>query len=346
MSNVLINRFKTLPRLAARRFFVVAAVADFFGRRAFAREIEAVYSGMRKHHQGRDKGHDVFFIRRHIHMLEKGLSMVPRRDTFGVDYIGELISAVQTSESQGRLDPVTAAWVADTLDAYFEATSSSTSDEIVRARESYAVMKFAGRSPEYLGPVQVGVGVDTLPSYEDILALSHSRQSVRWFEDRAVDRKYVDRAIDVAIQAPSACNRLPYRFIVIDDRDLIGAVASIPGGTKGYVHNIVGLVAVVGDLSAYAHSRDRHLIYVDSSLATMGFLFAMQTQGISTCCINWPDSADADAEMAKVVGLEKYERTVMLVAYGYPLSAGMVPGSGKRHLDSVRTFVNDGGKTA
>lgn len=62
MSNVLINRFKTLPRLAARRFFVIAAVADFFGRRAFAREIEAVYSGMRKHHQGRDRGHDVFLF--------------------------------------------------------------------------------------------------------------------------------------------------------------------------------------------------------------------------------------------------------------------------------------------
>lgn len=334
------SRIRGLRRLAVRRFFILAALGDFFGRRAFLREIEAVYAGMRKHHEGRDQGHDVFFVRRHIHMLEKGLSMVPRRDTFGVDYIDELVSAVRVCSEDGKLDPVTSGWVIDTLDAYFEATKDSSSDVIRRARQEYRSTKLGERAEGYFGPVVVGADSEDLPSYAEILALSHSRQSVRWFEDRLVSRDLVDNAVEVAMQAPSACNRLPYRFIVIDDKDLIGRVASIPGGTKGYVHNLVGLVAVVGDLSAYAHSRDRHLIYIDASLATMGFLLAMQSQGVATCCINWPDSREADAKMAKLFGLEAYERTVMLVAYGFPLSSGLVPGSGKRALQSVREYAN------
>lgn len=273
-------------------------------------------------------------------MLEKGLSMIPRRDTFGVDYIEELVSAVRVCSEDGKLDPVTAAWVIDTLDAYFEATKASSSDVIKRAEQEYREINIDLRAADYLGPVLVGVDAGDLPSYSEILALSHSRQSVRWFEDRTVSRTLVDNAIDVAMQAPSACNRLPYRFLVIDDKELISRVAAIPGGTKGYVHNLVGLVAVVGDLSAYAHSRDRHLIYVDSSLATMSFLFAMQSQGVATCCINWPDSQEADSKMESIFGLKPYERTVMLVAYGYPLSSGMVPGSGKRDLDSVREYVD------
>ncbi len=117
-----------------------------------------------------------------------------------------------------------------------------------------------------------------------------------------------------------------YRFVVVDDRDTIRRIADIPpGGTAGYAQNLVGLVVVVGDLSAYAHSRDRHLIYVDSSLASMGFLMAMQAQGLSTCCINWPDSAAADSRIAQILGLERYERTVMLIAYGRALPDAWFP---------------------
>lgn len=340
MFNPLVSRYRSMRRFVTRRVFFVVALADFFGRRAFLREISAVYSGMRKHHTERREGRQVYFVRRHIHMLEKGLSMMPRRETFAKDYIVELVSAVANCSEVGLLDEEAVAWVADTLDSYFAAMKDTDSIEISRARQLYESVSIGPRADSYLGPAPVKDLALGLPAYEELLALAHARQSVRWFSPRLVDRRLVDNAITVGMQAPSACNRLPYRFLVIDDPTLIRKVASIPGGTGGYVHNLVGLVVLVGDLSAYAHSRDRHLIYVDSSLASMGFLFAMQAQGISTCCINWPDSGGADAKIAGILGLAKYERTIMLVAYGYALPSGIVPGSGKREINSIRLFFN------
>ncbi|MBH0123000.1 nitroreductase family protein [Rhodococcus sp. CX] len=337
--------FRSLRRTVAQRFFLAVALADFFGRRAFAREIVAVYAGMRKHHSARRSGREVYYVRRHIHMLEKGISMIPRRETFAAGYIEDLVAAVEACTAADLLDTVTCAWVADTLDAYFAATEESPSPEIRRARETYKQLNVGPRSRNYAGPVPVldaeRAGSERLPTYDELLSLAHARQSVRWFDSKTVDRSLVDRAITLGMQAPSACNRLPYRFVVVDDRDTVRRIAEIPGGTAGYAQNLVGLVVVVGDLSAYAHTRDRHLIYVDSALASMGFLMAMQAQGVSTCCINWPDSADADARIAQILGLQRYERTVMLIAYGHVLPNTVVPGSGKRDLDSIRQYVGN-----
>lgn len=338
-----VTAFRSLRRTVAQRFFLAVALADFFGRRAFLREIVAVYAGMRKHHNARRSGCEIFYVRRHVHMLEKGISMIPRRDTFAAGYIEDLVAAVEACTAAGLLDAVTCAWVADTLDAYFTATEATSSPEIRRARETYKQLDIGPRSRDFLGPVRVldaeRIRGARLPSYDELLSLAHARQSVRWFSPETVDRDPVDRAIALGMQAPSACNRLPYRFEVVDHRDTIRSIADIPGGTAGYAQNLVGLVVVVGDLSAYAHTRDRHLIYVDSSLAAMGFLMAMQAQGLSTCCINWPDSAAADSRIAQILGLKRYERTVMLIAYGRALPDALAPGSGKRDLDSIRQFV-------
>ena len=49
------------------------------------------------------------------------------------------------------------------------------------------------------------------------------------------------------------------------------------------------IVQVVGNLAAYPLERDRHLIYIDSALASMQLMLAAETLGLSTCPINWPD---------------------------------------------------------
>jgi nitroreductase len=109
-------------------------------------------------------------------------------------------------------------------------------------------------------------------------------------------------------------------------------------GTSGYNHQIPGLIVIVGNLGAFFDQRDRHLIYIDGCLAAMGLIFALEAQGVNSCCINWPDLPDREAAMRNLLGLKKYERVVMLIAYGYADPSALVPFSAKRTLDDVRTF--------
>ncbi len=144
--------------------------------------------------------------------------------------------------------------------------------------------------------------------------------------------------MQVALLAPSVCNRQPFEFRIFDDRALVKKVIEIPFGLAGYGHNVPVVAVVVGQQRHFFDERDRHLIYIDSSLAVMGFLLALETLGLSSCCVNWPDIESQEKEMASLLGLSPDERPVMLLAIGYPDLDGMVANSTKKSLSQLRHF--------
>jgi nitroreductase len=174
--------------------------------------------------------------------------------------------------------------------------------------------------------------------YEAFYKLSKRRRSVRWFKADPVPRELIDKALSAAIEAPSACNRQPFKFHIFDEPELVREISTLPMGTKGYAQNIPTIVVVVGHLHAYFHPRDRHLIYIDSSLASMGFMYALETLGLSSCPINWPDIPSRERKMAKALSLTPDQRPIMLIAVGYPDPEGAVAFSQKHSLDTIRTY--------
>ena len=109
-------------------------------------------------------------------------------------------------------------------------------------------------------------------------------------------------------------------------------------GIRGYEHNIPVLIVVIGNLAAYFDERDRHIIYIDASLANMSLMLAFETLGLSSCSINWPDIEQLEIKMEKMLHLKKYERPIMCLAVGYPDPDGKVAFSEKRSLDQLRSY--------
>jgi nitroreductase len=112
-------------------------------------------------------------------------------------------------------------------------------------------------------------------------------------------------------------------------------------GTRGWSHNVPTFVVVVGTLSAFFSERDRHTIYTDASLAIMTFVLALETMGIGSCCVNWPDIDELEEKMASELSLAPHERPVMCLAIGRPDPAGLVPYSQKREPEDVLRFHAD-----
>jgi nitroreductase len=266
--------------------------------------------------------------------------MRPVRTQFATDYIGETVDAFHGGVTSGLLDPNHREfnWMYSVLSGYFDATAESTHRSIVRSRHVFrdAVACIDPGAPES-GPHQA---VPLLPTVkiDDLEALATGRRSVRWFTSEQVSRDLVDRAIQIGAESPTACNRQPYRFEIFDDPASTAKVAAIPMGTDGYEHQIPGLIVIVGNLAAFFDQRDRHLIYIDGCLAAMGLIYGLEAQGVNSCCINWPDLPDREAEMRTLLGLRRYERVVMLIAYGYADPDALVPFSAKRLVDEVRRY--------
>lgn len=302
------------------------------------RELAAVSAGQTRYFADQTIHQHVYRVRRQVHMLEKGLVMVPRRETFAADYIRDTVTCFErvSGDGQERLSKDELAWAFEVLHRYFAATEGSVHPEIVEARYQFRRIE-ADLARSSRGPLRVADAESPVP-VDRLLELAVRRSSVRQFEPVAVERGIIERAVEIAVESPTACNRQPYKFLVFDDPEQVRAVASVPMGTRGYEGGLSNIAVLVGDLSAFPDERDRHLIYIDGCLAAMSFILGLESQGIASCCINWPDIAEKDRQMAKLLGLAAHERVVMLIAFGHASPEAIAPYSQKKPVHSAVSF--------
>jgi len=316
----------------------------------FNREQFAVLRGRRDYYRNmarRRRSHTE--LRRNIHRLEKGISMQPRRPVFALDYLDETIEFYERAAADiadgasGAIDHDEMTWAYSVLADYFSIVDANNPVLVAaQARFSATHVRFMP-DQDSSRPYPRRDTVLSDVRYEALLALAQQRRSIRWFRQEPVPRELIDKALLVARQAPTACNRLPYEFRIFDDPALVKRIAGIPFGSAGYSHQIPAVAVVVGRLHHYFSARDRHVIYVDSSLASMGFMFALETLGLSSSVINWPDFEPLEAKMQDALNLGYDERVIMLIAIGYADPDGLIPYSQKKSLDILRRY-NDLGR--
>lgn len=310
---------------------------------SFVREQHATAAG-RYHHICNTASSSIasVVLRRNIHRIEKGLSMTRRKDIFALDYLGETLTALENFLSSHEEDDVhLLKYAHDVLDCYFQVTRWSANAE---QPEKFKRLQTSLRKRIDSSCLSAPVPYRELPraevSYEQFLLLTQQRCSVRNFLDREVPKAELEKAIAAAAQAPSACNRQPLRYIATLENPLKMKLAALPMGTAGYASGIPALLAVVGDLSAYPFERDRHVIYIDASLANMQLMLALEALGLASCSINWPDMEDRERDVARLLSLASYERVVMLIAVGYPDPDGLVPHSEKKTVSQLITYAS------
>ena len=88
------------------------------------------------------------------------------------------------------------------------------------------------------------------------LDLVRRRQSVRKYSPKPVPREVIDRCLEAARLAPSACNAQPWSFIVVDDetkrKELGRAAFSGIHSMNRFARHAPVLVVVVTERSTYA----------------------------------------------------------------------------------------------
>lgn len=325
----------------------------------FSREHQKVLNGRYRHVRARSRNEpNAFHLRREVHRLEKGLVMRQRRPVFAADYIGDVVHNYRLFLDKPAADTGDAEllrWTRGVLTDYFAKVDGAHPD-VARARAAFealdahpAAHPAAGRNGT---PSAEGLAWDDRPwspyaraeahpnpvDYPAFLALARRRRSVRWFEDRPVPRELIEKAVAAAALSPSACNRQPFRFHAFDRKELKDAVGSIPMGIRGIYDNVPVFVVVIGRLGAYLAERDRHVMYIDGGLASMAFLFAIETLGLAAFPINWPDIEELERKMETTLGLEDDERPLMLIGLGYPDERGGIPFSQKKPVAELLRF--------
>lgn len=320
---------------------ILASMYYLFFSRQFDREHKSVLAGRLAYQASlQEIGQTSILLRRNIHRLEKGLIMRPRRPVFAQDYIAETVTNFALCTQSKVLCGEELKWATDVIKRYFRAVHDT--DIIGKAREEFeTVLASHDRSSEAksnadrvaegeYSPYPYTSVPESSIDYQQLHTLFQRRRSVRWYDEKDVELDKIHKAIAAASLAPSACNRQPYRFHVEINPDLATKIAKCAMGTAGFAENLQAIIVVLGDLSAYPKERDRHVIYIDAGLASMQLMLSLETLGLSSCPINWPDIENNERKLANLLNLNIYERPVMLMAVGYAHPEGGIPYSQKK----------------
>ncbi|WP_052184304.1 nitroreductase family protein [Psychroserpens sp. Hel_I_66] len=307
----------------------------FFSKR-FDREHFSVLNGKHAHLIKENTTSKMVTLRRSIHMIEKGIITIPRKAVWAEGYIIQTIQHLEFILKNNN-DFNTKKWAFDVLTKYFQLVEQT--DRIKKAKLHFETLKNStstqNAKKEIFSPYTRNDSKLSEVSYKAFFDLCNQRRSVRWYEDREVPMELVKKAIEVGVTAPSACNRQPFRFIVVTDKEVLKRTVTLPMGCVSFAENIKMMVILVGDQSSYFDERDRHLIYIDGGLAAMNFMMGLETQGLSSCPINWSDIEEREKRLSEEFDLEVYERGIMFFSIGYPLKEGGIAYSAKKEVNDI-----------
>ncbi len=174
------------------------------------------------------------------------------------------------------------------------------------------------------------------------LDLVRQRSSCRAYLPKPVEREKIERCLEAARLAPSACNSQPWRFIVVADpatrARLAEAAFSGVFGMNAFARTAPVLVVVVREASVYTARLGATLRGVEFSLMDLGIAcdhFTLQAaeEGLGTCWLGWFNGR----AVKKIFGWPRRTRVDVMLSLGYPMNPS-ARDKCRKTLDEIREW--------
>lgn len=187
----------------------------------------------------------------------------------------------------------------------------------------------------------------------DFLELASRRQSTRKYDiNRPVEPEKIERIIEAARLAPSACNAQPWHFVVVNEAELmdeaVDAISNPAEGETQPVHFVIVDEPELKNKVADAASarllgmnhftkqapihillveekvnlssgiggviKDKHFAYVDIGIAASHICLAAEAEGLGSCILGWFN----ESKIKKLLNIPDSKRVILDILIGYP----------------------------
>lgn len=156
-------------------------------------------------------------------------------------------------------------------------------------------------------------------SREAVLENIANRKSVRAFTDEPVSEADIETLLRAAMAAPSAMNRQPWEFIVINDRDSLDALAGKLRHAKMLSQAPLAIVVCAETMLTLRDGAVVENIFWehDASAATENLLLAAEAIGLGAV---WTAASDPErsAIVCEALGITGTVKPLCVVPVGHP----------------------------
>jgi nitroreductase len=157
----------------------------------------------------------------------------------------------------------------------------------------------------------------TKNSTEMVLENIYTRTSIRSYVSRDIEKEKVEQMLRAAMSAPTANNRQPWAFIVVNDRAVLNQLADSLPYAKMLTEAPLAIV-VCGDLLKGAEGETSAYWVQDASAATENLLLAAHGLGLSAVWTGvYPNTKRVEA-VKSVLSLPANIIPLNVIPIGYP----------------------------
>jgi len=176
-----------------------------------------------------------------------------------------------------------------------------------------------------------------------LLDLLKHRKSVREFLDRPVERDKIITCLEAARLAPSECNSQPWRFIVVDDRQLKNRLCDAAFGgiysMNSFCKTAPVMVVVISEKSKFLARiggmfRGIKYYLIDIGITCEHFVLQAEDLGLGTCWIGWFN----ERGVKSTLGIPQRKKIDMLIALGYYDREKLGPEHDREPMDKIASF--------
>ncbi|MDO4673127.1 MAG: nitroreductase family protein [Porphyromonadaceae bacterium] len=164
----------------------------------------------------------------------------------------------------------------------------------------------------------------------DTLELLKERCSVRAFLDRPIEQEKLDNILEAGRLAPSACNKQPWTFLVIQSEEAKAKIRECY--PTPWFQTAPLYIVLIGNHQTCWSRPSGDSVDIDTSIAATQMILQAHAEGLGS---TWVCAFDQD-KCHQLFNLPKEEEAVTVLAIGYPdLSKHKTPQKLRKELNEI-----------
>lgn len=148
-----------------------------------------------------------------------------------------------------------------------------------------------------------------------------TRRSVRKYTDQKISKDTITEILTAAQYAPTAHNKQPWEFLVVDDKEVLSHLRSIQRWTS-FAKDAACVIFVCGDENqSFSRHKDNEtwsFVDIDCALATENLLLAAHAKGLGCCYCGAAPMQKVVDDLKEYLHLPENIRPFAIITMGYP----------------------------
>lgn len=164
---------------------------------------------------------------------------------------------------------------------------------------------------------QYGQGKKEQSASQTVIENIKTRVSVRQFTDQKPSDEQIQTLLECAMAAPSAVNKQPWLFCVVDDAELLRQIGEQLPNTR-VQNNAQVCFVMCGDLRKTLEGEGQEFWIHDVSAATENLLLAAHSMGLGAVWCAMQPSEERIGKLRNILSMPSYLVPLCVVPVGYP----------------------------